>query len=557
MRRSIVLAITVSAALVSAACAFLHARGGPADTYWTIDNGGKALVVENLREDAGRTWIRYPGAVIDPEFRWFPLPLGGSEPYGVVRDGQVQSQYASAFTWASLPGARLAGFVGLGILPALGAGLAVLFTGLLAAARAGGRAGMIAALMTALASPLLFYGSVFWEHTLVMALAAAAFWLLRTERPAGAGLAVAAAGLFREELFLLAAAVGVALLLAGRWREVVRYSAGTLAGGSVVLAFQRATTGSWTGVHLAVNRPVPFAQAGEALSGLLFSGGPEVAVWRGLAGLALLAAARWWPGAPPTDGETAAGEAPGGSGIAPGLRVTGLRIAGLLVLAAVSVHAWIRFPSGEDAALALIHANSAAIFVPWAIAAFLLPPRKGAAPLDLLSLSALLYVALFCILVPQRSITGVHPGPRMLLPVLPVAAALAAERFPRGRVAAGAFLVLILAAGVWGARAGQLLREKRAHSGAIIAALREDPRRVVATDQFWLPTELSALWDEKQFHLITGPEDLNGLAAAVAASGETELLLVTAPGSSPDAPVRTVRNARFASFSVDFHAVPL
>lgn len=35
-----------------------------------------------------------------------------------------------------------------------------------------------------------------------------------------------------------------------------------------------------------------------------------------------------------------------------------------------------------------------------------------------------------------------------------------------------------------------------------------DPRRVVATDLFWLPTELPSLWRSKQLHLVRGPDDL-------------------------------------------------
>jgi hypothetical protein len=544
------------AGLVAAAGIGLASLLGPADTYWTVDNGGKALVLAGLREDPPRTWLEYPGQVLDPDLRWFPQPLRGREPYA-VRDaeGRVRSQYASPFVWMALPFAA-AGRPGLAVWPALGAGAAVLLTGALASRRAGRGAGRRAAAVLALASPLLFYASVFWEHTLVVALAAAAFLAVAGERarPFACGLLSGSAGLLREECFLLVPALGIALLAQGARpaRALPRFAGGAAIGVAAALAFHRATTGSWTGVHVAVNRPDPLVHAAEAVRGLLLStgaAGPPPVVT--LALIAALAAARFAPRIPARHAVVAAG------------------VGGLGVL---SLAAWIRFPAGQDEALALIGSNSTAVFLPWAIAAPLLAPRDApaagapasgstAAPdrpgrRDPLPIALGAFVLLFVLLVPQRSITGVHPGPRMLLPVLPVAAVLLAERFPVRRLPAAAMLLGLTMAAGWGARSLLILHDKRDASGRLLAAIAGDPRRVVATDLFWLPTELPSLWKSKQLHLVRGPDDLTAFRRAAAGAGETEVLFVTGPGRVAGTPLRSLRPARFPAFAAELHAVP-
>ena len=96
-------------AIVAALGLTLHAALGPPGTCWTFDDGGKALVLANLLEDPGRTWIPYPGQAIDPDFEFFPIPLGGDEPYAQLRNGRVVSSYLSPFVWLTLPFAAALG----------------------------------------------------------------------------------------------------------------------------------------------------------------------------------------------------------------------------------------------------------------------------------------------------------------------------------------------------------------------------------------------------------------------------------------------------------------
>jgi hypothetical protein len=365
--------------------------------------------------------------------------------------------------------------------------------------------------------------------------------------PFASGLLGGAAGFLREECFLLVPALGVALLIRQErpGRALPRFVAGAAIAGAAAAAaaaFQRSVTGSWAGVHVAVNEPVPFVHAAEAVRGLLLSPGAAGApAAMTLLLLAALVAARFVT--------------------RPAAR-TALITGGVAGMGLLSLAAWIRFPAGQDEALALIGSNSAAVFLPWALAAALLPPPERPASGDATRPDPLpivlgIFVVLFVVLVPERSITGVHPGPRMLLPVLPAAAVLLAERFPLQRLPAAAVLLALTMAAGWGARSLLILHDKREASGRLLAAITEDPRRVVATDLFWLPTELPSLWKSKQLHLVRGPDDLSALAHAAAAAGEREILLATGPERVAGAPLRSLRPARLPAFAVELHAVPV
>ncbi len=413
--------------------------------------------------------------------------------------------------------------------------------------------GVFAATLALLGSPLLFYSSVLWEHTIVAGLAAGAFLGLEGRRPRGALLAgglLGGAALLRIELGLLAGAAAIALFASGRRRDAFRTGLGGAAGVTAHFVFQRLATGSWTGAHLGVNRPEAFRHFGTAAQDLLFSpgapGAPAAAV--GVALLALAIGASLRARLPRTG--------------------AGLTQFGAAVLAAISGAAWIRFPGEADRALSLIGSNSATVFLPWVLVVPFLPRADagatGAAPhprdrrRDPLPIAILLFLLAFLALAPARAITGVHPGPRMLLPLLPLVAALAAERLAvpgrrARRTAAIALLVPLIPTLLWSTRSLELLHGKRAASGRIAAALAADPRRLVVTDLFWLPTDLSALWFEKEFHLAADPDAFADLIERAAVAGEREMLVVVEAGTLPGPPFASVVSPGFPAFSVDLY----
>lgn len=531
------------ALLAGAACLLAAALGGPADTFWTVDDAGKDLVLRNLLRHPARATLDYPGRALDPDLALFPMPLGGSEPYAARHGDAIVSQYAAPFVWLALPFAAAWPAGARALLPAAGAALAVFVTFRLGARLGGGSSGTRAAALALAASPLLFYGALFWEHTLTIALAGASFVALtdaRGPRALTAGLLLGGAILLREELVLLAAAVVLAAAGEGPPFRVARGVAlGAAAGLAARLAFHFVTSGAWLGVHAALNRPDPFAHAGRAVEGLLLGPGASGAPpWAAAAALAALAL----------------GARGGGAGRA-------LGAAGAAALAAIAVPGWWRFPVGEDAALALRHSNSALLALPWALAAPFLPaPRRDAAAADaerLLGRAALVFLVLFVTLVPARSITGVHPGPRMLLPLLPLAAAVAAARLGGSRFGVAALVPLLAVGGAWAGTSLALLHAKRTLSGDLAAALRARPETVVCTDLFWLPTDMAALWDAKRFFLLRDDRDLERLTDAARGAGEDAILAVMAPGRLEADPVARVRDPALPGFSADLHVLRL
>lgn len=433
------------------------------------------------------------------------------------------------------PAFDLVGEPALAFLPALGGGAAILLTGL---------QGIWAATILLLATPLLFYSSVFWEHTWVMALVAGSFLLLRT--PGGrhaffAGITMGAAILLREEMVLFLGATLAALAILRRSaREAAAFAGGGALGIGALAWFHFATTGEITGTHLAANRPAFLVHSLDAARGLLlspgFSGIPAAIP---IAAIVLLVAARAIP--IPRRGM--------------------VEIAALVVLAATSALAFVRYPAGEDHALALISSNSVLVAMPWLFPTLASRPANGE---RLAMFAVLIFLLLFLALVPARSITGIHPGPRMLLPIVPIAAFAAARQTQRdvrtpGRAARARrilFSILLVIGAAWGARSIALLTEKRQTMGRIASELERDPHRVVATDLFWLPTELPSLWNEKQFHLVGGGSQLRELQERYARAGVDELLFVTTAGTIRNrAPLRSIANDNFPSFSVELHAI--
>lgn len=524
----------ILALAVTAAGAALHARIGPPDTYWTIDNGGKALVLRAAL--AGRATLDYPGRDADPGFAFYPLPLAGAETYAKRRGGDVLSQYQSPFVWMTVPFAAAFGFAGLAAWPALGGGACVLLAAAFARRRTGSHAsGVLAATLTAIASPLLFYSSVFWEHAAAGALAGGGLLLIDDDarpRPWRAGALLAGACLLREEMALLLAAAVLALAMGRRVRAA---AATAIAGGAGIAAlslFHRVTSGSWTGIHLGVNRPVPFAHFVDAARGLFLDAGFAPLPWLlPAAALAAWLVARRRPRLDRYASPAAA-----------------------LLLGAVAAAAYAVYPGGDDRALALTRSNSALVFVPWILVAFAWGDRR----LRRADLALGLFVLLFLALVPERTITGVHPGPRLLLfPLVPLAAAALAEGIAAAPRASLALAPLALVAILWNVRALDLLHDKRALAGRIAAAIRARPEPVVATGLFWLPAELPSLWAEKRFHLAGDDRAARALVARLTARGERALLVVDRPGSLQGDPVATVRGDGLPAFSVDLGVVTL
>lgn len=213
----------------------------PAGVFWSLDEGGKLLYIQNvLATGDPAAPLDYPGRLLDPELRYLPL-------YFWAQSGtQIYSWWPVAFPLLSLPFYAMFGWIGLYLLPALGgAACAVLSGRITGKLGVSPRAGAVAAVIVGLATPVLFYSTMFWEHTLSVAALLLAVWATMQARqrihpgwPVLAGIAGSLAGFLRtEQLFGTAALVLV--LLAWHWRR------------GLIMAFAVAvTSGAW----LAFNR---------------------------------------------------------------------------------------------------------------------------------------------------------------------------------------------------------------------------------------------------------------------------------------------------------------
>lgn len=169
MRMSIAAALGVVGG-VYALAAFVYL---PAGSYWTPDNGVKLMQAENLRFNP---WpdlsLDYPGQWLDPDLRFAPC----GRPICYLWNGRMhvaQPPIAAILAGPFLP---LFGERG-GLIAPLLAGL--ISAGLVGALmqRAGPEPAWLGVLLAGLATPLMFYSVLWWEHTLAVALGLGALWM--------------------------------------------------------------------------------------------------------------------------------------------------------------------------------------------------------------------------------------------------------------------------------------------------------------------------------------------------------------------------------------------
>jgi hypothetical protein len=188
----------------------------PINGFWSSDQGVKliqtqSLLLNKFRDNA----VIYPGAPFDPERQVSPLRGQYLE-----RNGRVYAMFSEAFAFVSGVPFFVFGYPGLYVVP-------ILSTAVLLALCAALSRGMLETpwalgvlVVLAVASPLLFYSLVFWEHTLATMLVTAgllaAAIALRRDRPRLlliAGICFGLAAWFRNETALAIPALALALLV--------------------------------------------------------------------------------------------------------------------------------------------------------------------------------------------------------------------------------------------------------------------------------------------------------------------------------------------------------
>ncbi len=134
----------------------------PQQVFWSLDEGGKYIYMRSIAE-TGRinSPLLYPARALDPELEHVPL-------YFYIQKGdQIHSWWPVVLPLVSIPFYKLIGWIGLYILPAAGGAAAAYLSGRLVRRLSRARGlGVAAVFLCALTTPLAFYSTMFWEHSI-------------------------------------------------------------------------------------------------------------------------------------------------------------------------------------------------------------------------------------------------------------------------------------------------------------------------------------------------------------------------------------------------------
>ena len=510
----------------------------PAGAFWITDEGNRWLQLEALARtgapDVGRLW---DGWQTDPDGVYFP-----TAGHHFLRQGQrVVSFYPPYLALLTWPAVRWLGETALYLWPLAGLlATAALFPWLVAGLGARARLALVASLPL-VASPLLFYACGFWEQPLATAFGSGALLALlaavRRDRARDAllgGLLLGVTTWLREEGYLLAAAWGVGMLVAG-WAERRRTSRTLAAAGLGFLAIvvplwivQARLWGAPFGLHTVVYASLDAAHSlrgelGDAVAYLFaFGASPSLAALLILLfGPALLVGSLW--------------TRPAGA----------WRTVGLTLSAGGAVVALVVLLADSEPVLGTLHRQSLLPHAPILALGALSLRRRLADPeigRRMVGWTMVLYT-LGLVWLLHRGDVGVIWGPRHFLPVLPALLALAvlavddersATLTPNQRRLERLSIAALLLAGLVVQIEGlRLLLLKREAGSALLAAVREAPARAVVTDQYWLPEELATLWGEKTFFAVDDDRGLEQVLERLRGHGEVEVLVLLSADHGP------------------------
>jgi len=515
--------------------------------------------------DEGVRWLQVDSIV---RHRWTSLavdpPGGDLDPYGefvpafVVPVGdEFRSVFPATLPLLSSVPYALLGTRGIYLLPALCAILCMAAVTRLALpfVRGAGRNprgwAALAGIATVAATPLVFYGATFWEHTPAILLVTCAMIPIvsAVARDTGsaptmplfaAGVALGVAATARTEAALMVPAVIVAGAAARGWRFFARPAAAVAAGAAFILlpqsVYHYSVYGSFIPPHLEANL------AGGALGRSTVSPAYNLVEmlapvrWRPAVAALLAAAAvtALWPRARRLVRARRSGAAVLTAGLA----------SSVFLLAAGPLHTLLLRLGGPALSThdrgfqSLPHTMPLVCLLPLlALAPPLSGPGGGRAPARFLWWTLSAFVALVVALAPVPG--GLQWGPRLLLPAVPlltigIVAAIAERPAASFRRPAMAALAVTLAAGVAVQVVGlRFLVAVRAHNGAIVESVRRTVPHgdVVVSDFFPVPQLLSTLSASTPALYARGSGDLEALAERVEAEGKSMFRIERARGA--------------------------
>jgi hypothetical protein len=523
----------------------------PSRVFWITDCAAKYLTTVNIEQkDFKDCSIDYPGAPLDPGFKANPIP----DPLSVVKEKKLYSYYPPLFPFLAAPLYALFGYYGLFILPLAGAlaclGLALKIASLSGLSRFW--SALYGAAVFA-CTPCLFYTFCYWEHTLANAGVLLSIYLLIKQIRGGprsslfySGLVMGLATGLREEFILLSAALFLALLLdrAQQKKRVFLFLGGKLAGLMPVWIFQYWAVGNPLGFHVAnnLNSSDLFSRseggqiwmermkvAGDLLANISSSDTITFVFVLGFTGLALFLLLER--------------KQRMGTALTMTLFSIILAFSSLLIFfqTADTIEAWF---NGDGF---IMHG---ALILP-GLAGFLYRKKETSARIvRLLRNGSLLFIVLLCLTAPPLTITGLHWGPRLFLPVFPILllptflffSSLLSKKeeafgLPIQRI--GLYTGLALLLGVCAATqfySLSVLKKKLDLSDRISKQVMSLPEKVVVSNVWWFSQDMAGIFYEKTFLFAGDKETHDSLVDAMKEQGEEGYLYVAwdQEGTRPD-----------------------
>lgn len=471
----------------------------PVDGFWSGDQGAKLVQLQTLlRSHYRELGLPYPGMAIDPAGAFSPVSVMFSWP----AHGQAYSIYSYAHAFVTTFPYAAFGYPGLYVIPVM-ATLATLVTAAAISRRLAVRPAWLLPLVMGLATPLVFYALVLWEHALAVCLTTLAVWCaikaIEGDHPAWAligGLLVGCAYWMRNEVLVFAPALCIGLFWAGANRRLLLACVlGLIVGITPLLLFNTFLFGQPLGPDVGIN----FSMEHESILGGLLR--TRLAV---TSQLLLDVPDRIWLSAPIM--------------LFALLAALPLPRARPWLLAAMAIAIFYGIANTEPLELRIGIASTSPLVFLAVLARTRLDSERPV--LRLLVATAVVYSVGVLSSAPNSG--GYAWGPRYLLPVMPLFAVLSISalttmvRSSRGFqrwASAGAVGLLLVASVSIQYRGVNLLQQSAAQIQRIGHSVDAQKRQVILTDIWYAPQILAPLYLDRTVFLIRHPERLAELSA--------------------------------------------
>jgi hypothetical protein len=500
----------------------------PTGAYWNPDNGYRRLMVDSARFDPLPDFrVDYSGRWLDPQLQFLPLLRN----LFFTRGDHLYITQPASIVLLSTPFIALFGDRGGLVMPIVFGMLSAYLVGRLTR-KLDFAPEWVGVLITGLATPILIYSLVLWEHTLSVALSVGAVLLVMGEEEspkrwdAGlSGVLAALAASVRKELLLLAAMIGLVLVIRvlerGQWRRPWAWKAVFQWGAAFALVFgvyvllNYLQTGLLVPSEIGINTPPQYSSNAYLLNHGLNSIVAFVFDARyGSLGSWLIIALLVY---------VFAGKA---------TQTPVRRALQLVVLVVLAIGVWTFKPTGR-----LYGVLSVSPFLVLGLTPGYESDR-AARDLWLIVLGfftlAMIGLGLFTSRGPSR---GPEWGARYFLPIFPlgVPLALAALKglirssqqswLARAQLGVGLFLIglsaYLLILGV--ARMHTALTRMSLRGGAMLAL----PEKHIVSDLWWLPAETPAVYRAKDMFFVRSTEQFTAWVAAAHANGVEQFVYVS------------------------------